>query len=165
VTPDDAGGTYVLLVDVPEPITLDVGALGEHRLPAGAYLYVGSALGSGGFARVDRHRRVAAGEHDVRHWHVDALLGHPATSLHDAYTAAGHAVECATARALVRDPVVAGFGASDCDCPTHLAHRSTTAAAARDARGALAARGAVDASPGSDAPGSSDAFEDPFEDA
>jgi endonuclease-3 len=133
----NAGGTYVLVVDLPEPTALAVGALGEHRLPAGAYLYVGSALGSGGFARVDRHRRVAAGEHDVRHWHVDALLGHPTTSLADVLVAEGRAVECATARALVADPAVPGFGASDCDCTAHLARRESTVTAARDARDAL----------------------------
>lgn len=135
--PNEDGGTYVLVVDVPEPTTLAVGALGAHRLPAGGYLYVGSALGSGGFARVDRHRRVAAGEHDVRHWHVDSLLGHPATSLVDVRVAEGRAVECATARTLVDDPAVPGFGASDCDCPAHLARRGSTTTAARDARNAL----------------------------
>lgn len=47
-------GTYALVLSLPADATLQVGALGEHRLPAGGYTYVGSALGSGGFARVDR---------------------------------------------------------------------------------------------------------------
>ena len=71
------GGTYTLLLSLPDPTTVAVGALGEFDLPAGAYAYTGSALGTGGFARVERHRRVARGDHDVRHWHVDHLTGHP----------------------------------------------------------------------------------------
>ena len=114
------GGTYTLLVDLPERTTVAVGALGEFTLPAGAYAYTGSALGSGGFARVDRHRRVARGDHDARHWHVDYLTGHARTTLVDAVTAAVDA-ECRVARSLPAGPVP-GFGASDCDCRSHLTH-------------------------------------------
>jgi endonuclease-3 len=119
--PDD-GGCYVLLVRLDRPADVTVGALGEHRLPAGWYGYVGSALGSGGFARVDRHRRIAAGDHDVRHWHVDYLLGHPAASLAAVSRVPGRDVECALATELGtgRGPVP-GFGASDCECGSHLA--------------------------------------------
>jgi Uri superfamily endonuclease len=114
------GGTYTLLVRLPRAVDIEVGALGTHEFPAGAYAYTGSALGSGGFARVDRHRRVAVGDHDVRHWHVDYLLGHPATDLVDVVTTPGADAECAVATALPDGPV-AGFGASDCDCRSHLA--------------------------------------------
>jgi endonuclease-3 len=120
------GGTYTLLLDLPERTTVTVGALGEFTLPAGAYAYTGSALGSGGFARVDRHRRVARGDHDARHWHVDYLTGHDRTDLVTAVTTAADA-ECRVARALPEGPV-AGFGASDCDCRSHLAHDGTAAA-------------------------------------
>jgi endonuclease-3 len=114
------GGTYTLLLDLPEAVDVAVGALGTHRFPAGAYAYTGSALGSGGFARVDRHRRVAAGDRDVRHWHIDYLAGHPATALVDAVTSPGVDAECAIACRLPAGPVD-GFGASDCDCRSHLA--------------------------------------------
>lgn len=112
------GGTYTLLCVLPEPATLSVGALGTVDLSAGAYAYTGSALGPGGFARVDRHRRVARGESDVRHWHVDSLTGHPQTELAGVVTTATDA-ECRVARRLPDGPV-AGFGASDCDCRSHL---------------------------------------------
>ncbi|MEF8856922.1 MAG: GIY-YIG nuclease family protein [Haloplanus sp.] len=117
---DADGGTYTLLIDLPRPVELSVGALGTHRFPAGAYAYTGSALGSGGFARVDRHRRVASGDHDVRHWHVDYLTGHPDTTLVDVVTSVGADAECAIARRLPDGPVE-GFGASDCTCRSHLA--------------------------------------------
>ncbi len=114
------GGTYTLLLALPNAATLEVGALGTHEFPMGWYAYTGSALGTGGFARVERHRDLAAGEHDVRHWHIDHLLGHPASRL-VADTRTEAAVECAVARTLPDGPV-AGFGASDCDCQSHLAH-------------------------------------------
>ncbi|SDF62337.1 protein of unknown function DUF123 [Halorubrum xinjiangense] len=117
---DAAVGSYTLVVDLAEDATLSAGALGEHRLPAGAYAYTGSALGAGGFSRVDRHRRTARGEHDVRHWHVDYLLGHPAARIDRVVRSVGVDVECAVAERLPAGPVD-GFGASDCGCPSHLA--------------------------------------------
>jgi dihydroorotate dehydrogenase electron transfer subunit len=47
-------GTYVLLIHVPYDIQLSIGALGDLKLKAGYYTYVGSALG-GLEARVQRH--------------------------------------------------------------------------------------------------------------
>ncbi|QZX98934.1 GIY-YIG nuclease family protein [Halobaculum rubrum] len=127
-------GTYTLVFAAPDPITVEVGALGVHEFPAGGYVYTGSALGSGGFSRIDRHRRVAGGEHDVRHWHVDYLGGHDGVSLSAAERLdGGRDEECRLARTLARaapdgDPV-AGFGASDCDCASHLARFEGVAAA------------------------------------
>jgi endonuclease-3 len=121
------GGTYSLVIEIPRAIDLSIGALGRQELPAGWYAYTGSALGSGGFARVDRHRRVAAGDHDVCHWHVDYLLGHDATAIEDIVRADGRDIECDVAGALPEGPVD-GFGASDCDCGSHLAHADSRTA-------------------------------------
>ena len=114
------GGTYTLLVEFPAATTLSVGALGEHRFPAGAYAYTGSALGPGGFSRVRRHRRTARDDHDVRHWHVDYLLGETDARIDRVVHAPGVDAECAVAGRLPAGPVD-GFGASDCGCPSHLA--------------------------------------------
>jgi len=121
------GGTYTLLtdLDVDEPAVVTFGAVGERELPPGRYAYTGSAHGPGGFARIDRHRRVAAGDHDVRHWHVDYLLGHPDAQLVVAVRSPGVDAECAIARATVVVATgcesVPGVGASDCCCSSHLA--------------------------------------------
>jgi len=115
-----SGGTYTLLVGLDRNATVEVGALGEQALDRGWYAYTGSALGSGGFARVDRHRELAAGEHETRHWHVDYLLAHPAATVSEVVRSPGSDVECAVARRLPAGPVE-GFGASDCECPSHLA--------------------------------------------
>jgi len=113
------GGSYTLVVEVPESLELTVGALGERRFQAGWYAYVGSATGAGGFSRVDRHRELAAGERDTRHWHVDYLLGHDHTAVETAVTTAGIDAECEIAERIDGSPVSA-FGCSDCGCDSHL---------------------------------------------
>jgi endonuclease-3 len=115
------GGTYTLCIELSAPATIEIGALGECRLPAGAYAYTGSAFGAGGFGRVDRHYELAAGERSTRHWHVDYLLGHADASIRGDVRTPGEDIECAVASALPQSPV-AGFGASDCGCPSHLAY-------------------------------------------
>ena len=119
--PAAEGGTYTLLVQLDEPGSVTVGSLGEVAFPAGWYAYTGSAMGAGGFARVERHRELAAGERDVRHWHVDYLLGQPSASV-DLVTCSGRVdAECQIA-ARIEGERVPDFGASDCACPSHLVH-------------------------------------------
>ena len=113
-------GTYTLVVELARDAVLEVGALGERALGAGWYAYTGSAFGPGGFARVERHRELAAGQREARHWHVDYLLGHPDAAVRAVVRSPGVDVECAVARRLPAGPVE-GFGASDCDCRSHLA--------------------------------------------
>lgn len=119
VTGDATGGTYTLVIAFDDPATIEVGALGERPFDADWYAYTGSAFGPGGFARVERHREVAAGERAVRHWHIDYLLGHEASAIDTVVRSAGADVECAVSRRLPGERV-ADFGASDCDCGSHL---------------------------------------------
>jgi Uri superfamily endonuclease len=116
-------GTYVLALHLPALETISVGSLGEIRFPAGWYLYVGSALGSGGLrARLARHRwRLAAGKR--AHWHVDHLREHALWG--GAWArASDERLECTWAAELRRlagaEVVAPQFGASDCRCPAHL---------------------------------------------
>jgi Uri superfamily endonuclease len=113
--------TYTLVIALAEPSTIEVGALGEQPLPSGWYAYTGSAFGPGGLSRVERHRELARGEREVRHWHVDYLLGHPAASIDTVVVTGGRDVECLVAGALP-SAGIADFGASDCDCSSHLAY-------------------------------------------
>ncbi|MFC4551862.1 MULTISPECIES: GIY-YIG nuclease family protein [Halorussus] len=112
-------GTYTLLVELTDPAVVEFGALGERDLPAGHYAYTGSAFGPGGFSRVERHREVAAGERDVRHWHVDYLLGDPRSRVAEVVKSPGADVECEVSRSIDAAPV-AGVGCSDCQCGSHL---------------------------------------------
>ncbi len=127
-------GTYTLLLELSQSATIEVGALGEYLFDAGWYAYTGSAFGPGGFSRVDRHRELAAGDRDTRHWHIDYLLGHPAATLVTVYRSPGVDRECAIAQSLPGDRIAA-FGASDCACTSHLAvadTRDTLASALQD---------------------------------
>jgi len=131
------GGTYTLLVALVAPATVEVGSLGAVDLPAAHYAYTGSALGPGGFARVERHREVAAGDRDVRHWHVDSLLGLEAARVTGAVRSPGADAECAVARGIGDEAdTVAGFGATDCDCASHLAYEPDRGALGASVRAA-----------------------------
>lgn len=124
-------GTYTLLIAVDTPIEIEVGAIGTCEFDEPAYCYTGSAFGTGGFSRIDRHRRLANGEHDARHWHVDYLLGHPIPTLAGVVKTHDRTVECEIADRLGSGPI-AGFGASDCDCHSHLVARKTVDIARRE---------------------------------
>jgi len=115
-------GSYVLIVGVEQQTTIEVGALGDRTFAAGYYAYVGSAFGPGGLSRVDRHRELADGDNDTRHWHIDYLLGGDKNSLATVKQFPDRDIECALATAFADagcEPVAA-FGASDCDCVSHL---------------------------------------------
>lgn len=111
-------GIYVLLIEVLANVR--IGKLGAFTFD-GVYLYVGSALGPGGLKRVDRHARVAQGKNPTARWHVDYLL--KAGRLKGAIiTTTKRKIECKLANRISKKtiPSVEGFGASDCQCKTHL---------------------------------------------
>ncbi len=104
--------------------TLPVGGLGEVPFRAGWHVYVGSALGPGGLSRVRRHLRLAARRDAPPRWHIDRLLLSPRFRVRYAVCApTALRLECRLAAALGSGGV-AGFGASDCSCRSHLFYRS-----------------------------------------
>jgi Uri superfamily endonuclease len=113
-----APGTYVLLLELAEPVRLAIGGRRRFELEAGLHAYVGSALGPGGLrARLRRH--VASSSR--RHWHLDHLA--PFARIHGALVREDRLrLECAWARWVGSQSrsCVRGFGASDCACPGHL---------------------------------------------
>ena len=115
------GGTYTLVIELAHPTTVEVGALGEVQFPAGGYAYTGSAFGPGGFSRVDRHYELEAGERDTRHWHIDYLLGDTDAAIRGDVRTPDADIECQVAAELPDGPTP-GFGASDCECSSHLAY-------------------------------------------
>lgn len=119
-------GTYTLLVALEVPTEIEFGAAGRRELEAGWYAYTGSAFGPGGLKRVDRHRRVADGRNETRHWHVDYLLGARDTTLEGVWTGPGLDAECDVAKSLPGEPIQ-GIGATDCSCPSHLTYSSSKA--------------------------------------
>jgi sugar fermentation stimulation protein A len=123
-------GTYALVIFLPRAQTIRVGALGAFKFPRGYYVYIGSAL-NGLSARIARHLR----RHDKkRFWHIDYLLEH--ARVIDVWARTGAArLECRWARAALAQPnariIAPRFGASDCDCATHLVHLAWRDRAAR----------------------------------
>jgi Uri superfamily endonuclease len=113
-------GLYLLGLTLEEPAFLQVGRLGAFDLPAGCYLYVGSAHGPGGLrGRLAHHLRPVA----APHWHIDALRS--IARLNAIWWATAPApCEHDVARALAGLPGVGipmpRFGASDCRCAAHL---------------------------------------------
>ena len=110
---------------------LTFGALGEHELEPGQFLYVGSAR-RGIAARIARHERLARTKTGRTHWHIDYLLIHPQCRLTRIEVLPG-AAECSVSQRIARRRAatapIRGFGASDCrsDCPAHLYRIGKTA--------------------------------------
>jgi Uri superfamily endonuclease len=113
-------GTYALLLSSRTDQLIRVGRLGNLRLQPGYYVYVGSALGPGGVrGRLGHHMRPA----ERPHWHIDYLrmettleavwFRYHGTSLEHTWAKRFAAMPGASV------PMV-GFGASDCDCESHL---------------------------------------------
>lgn len=116
----DEPGVYQMVLSLAEEVTLQVGALGTFRFPAGRYVYTGSALG-GLRARVARHLRW---QKRLR-WHIDYLLQHATVQEVHLFPTRERS-EClfnqqvlASRQARV---IARGFGSSDCRCPTHLVY-------------------------------------------
>jgi Uri superfamily endonuclease len=115
-------GTYALLMQLQEPVTVQVGRLGQRVFPALTYVYAGSAHGPGGLrARVTRHLN----GHGIRHWHIDFLRAYASISA-VCFAVTPEPLECIWSHVLANLEhaciPVSGFGSSDCQngCRSHL---------------------------------------------
>jgi Uri superfamily endonuclease len=115
-------GVYCLIFKN-QGVTVHVGALGDIPFQAGWHIYVGSALGSGGLKRLERHISLARMHDKKPKWHIDYLLINPGFSLcYAIFVVTQKQFECGLARSL-RTSGVLGFGCSDCSCSSHLLFR------------------------------------------
>jgi Uri superfamily endonuclease len=117
-----ARGTYALILRIDSGLNLQVGKLGAFYFHAGFYVYIGSAMGSGGLGGRLKHHLAP-----IRnpHWHVDYLR--QAARLEEVWCVkSDRRREHAWASALLSVPGAAvpvpRFGASDCSCTSHLFH-------------------------------------------
>lgn len=115
-------GAYILIMKLDKEEDIQIGRLGKFHFKKGFYAYVGSALGPGGFKRVERHFNIARGKNPTRKWHIDYLLPH--TNVDCAILIPTEkAIECSLSRNLndMKDiQRISGFGCSDCFCDAHL---------------------------------------------
>ncbi len=113
-------GTYALILSCTSNACIQIRRLGTMQLQRGYYVYLGSALGPGGLrARIAHHQKLSTRPH----WHIDYLRAH--TRLRSVWLRYdGRRYEHAWARAMQKlksaTIPLAGFGASDCSCPSHL---------------------------------------------
>ncbi len=114
-------GAYRLTIRLSKAVRVRVGRLGLVSLPAGIYVYCGSARRNLR-ARVARHLR----RRKRKHWHIDYLLARREAKVVDV-AAWGDRTECDLAAQAIRDGgqvVTPGFGSSDCrsGCGAHLVY-------------------------------------------
>jgi Uri superfamily endonuclease len=115
-------GIYGLVFRNPA-CTVGIGALGPVTFRKGWHIYVGSALGSGGLARLERHVSLSRFKDKKPKWHIDTLsVSTPFTLKYTVHAVTEERLECPLARAL-GEPSVPAFGCSDCQCPSHLFYR------------------------------------------
>jgi Uri superfamily endonuclease len=113
-------GTYALVLESTDGQWVEIGKLGRFNVQPGFYVYVGSAFGPGGLkARIAHHTKIARHPH----WHIDYLR--PICHLKKiwyAYESKKHEHRWAGALSRFERATIplAGFGASDCSCPSHL---------------------------------------------
>jgi len=109
-------GSYMILMEIPEEISMAAGKLEKKVYPAGFYIYVGSAK-SGLSARVNRHLR----KRKNMHWHIDYLRKY-ATTVKGLPIRSSFDLECKLADSLqlLADKNIPDFGCSDCQCESHL---------------------------------------------
>ncbi|MCK9440619.1 MAG: GIY-YIG nuclease family protein [Methanothrix sp.] len=113
-------GIYTLILSLPGAQKIAVGSMGVIDFAGGYYSYTGSARGSGGLKRIDRHIRVSESINTTRRWHIDYLLPH--TSFLEVFiTKTSLDLECCIAKTMEkRLAAVPGFGCTDCRCISHL---------------------------------------------
>jgi len=115
-------GIYCLVFKNPG-CTVRVGALGDIQFGPGWHIYVGSALGSGGLARLERHIALSRDKDKRPKWHIDYLHTSPDFVLRYAVSAVtSERLECRLADTL-GNTCVPAFGCSDCTCTSHLFYR------------------------------------------
>jgi Uri superfamily endonuclease len=118
-------GTYALLLRLSAGQTIQIGKLGSFEFPAGHYLYIGSAFGSGGLAgRLGRHL-VPDRPGKSPHWHIDYLRRQAPIiaiwfGVHDLPREHDWAEQ--TRQLPGSNYPAPRFGASDCRCHSHLFH-------------------------------------------
>jgi Uri superfamily endonuclease len=119
---DRRPGTYALIFHCNRPHCARVGRLGNVFIATGYWIYVGSAFGPGGLrSRLAHHLSPS----HRRHWHLDYIKA--AMRPVEAWTTADtvkreHDWAVAVASIDGAKRPIPGFGASDCDCGTHLMH-------------------------------------------
>ncbi len=115
------GGVYLLKIKLEKKKEIKVGALGKTAFAPGYYFYAGTAQRNLE-ARINRHYS----SQKKFHWHIDYLLAEAELEKEFVFKLPGEG-ECFLAETLIKQggkTPIAGFGASDCSCGSHLIYFS-----------------------------------------
>jgi Uri superfamily endonuclease len=106
---------YQIYFKLSVPLTLKIGKMGSRDLPAGDYVYTGSAKRNIR-GRVLRHLERAKS----LHWHIDYLLSGPGISISKIILS--RSSECRLNKSTEGGIIVPRFGSTDCKegCGSHL---------------------------------------------
>ena len=112
-------GCYILIIELKENKSIQVGKIGNIGFKKGFYVYIGSAL-NGLEQRINRHLR---NEKKIR-WHIDYLLQNgEITDIF--YKENDIKEECSVAKKFDgKLKSIPNFGCSDCRCKSHLFYGS-----------------------------------------
>ena len=115
--PIQKGGIYKLVINLSKDEEIKIGKLGTFVFPEGFYVYTGSAQ-NGLEKRINRH----LSSNKKFHWHIDYLLTYAKVIKVLRYV--GRKDECKlnsmTEQSSGATQIAKKFGASDCNCVTHL---------------------------------------------
>ncbi|MBE9504041.1 MAG: DNA/RNA nuclease SfsA [Proteobacteria bacterium] len=109
-------GSYLIILRLDEDCSIEIGALGMIAFKKGYYIYVGSAM-IALTKRIERHKRLRK----QMHWHIDYFRAK--AGFHAALPIRSHSnMECEIAAGIkeISKGEIKGFGASDCNCASHL---------------------------------------------
>ncbi|HRU28748.1 MAG TPA: DNA/RNA nuclease SfsA [Treponema sp.] len=115
-------GSYLVVLELPDSVQVDVGSLGPVAFKAGWYVYSGSAQ-KNLTQRIGRHLRHVRKQ---PHWHLDYLTPH-AGKIVGLPIASYENLECELAAELekIGGTGVPRFGSTDCSCGSHLFYFSS----------------------------------------
>lgn len=115
-------GTYALVYHCLSPFLAQPGRLGTTLFSAGYWVYVGSAFGPGGLrARLGHHMRPSPHPH----WHLDYIKDRlRLVAIWATTDVVKREHDWAAQLSMLKwaSCPIAGFGATDCDCRSHLIH-------------------------------------------
>ncbi len=108
-------GSYLLLIELKDKETIQIGKLGKIDFMKGFYVYIGSAI-NGLEPRINRHLR----KEKKIHWHIDFLLN-SAEIIKVFYRENSFKEECKISNEFKKKlQSIKSFGSSDCNCKSHL---------------------------------------------
>lgn len=120
-------GAYQLVIHVSEDTVLKSGRFQDRKVPAGYYIYTGSAM-KHLYPRLARHLK---SKDKKFHWHIDYLLALKHARIIDiVIRPSARRIECDLNRKTLALPgagtIIPRFGSTDCrTCPSHLSHFRT----------------------------------------